>query len=475
MSQTNRNKMEDVNGTIISCINYDSNDLNSCGWEEVYVTGRIPSPRHAHSCAVMGDSMYMFGGYANVGIHLDDFYRFDFETSKWHRFVKNKKCYPKPRNSHTLVAYNECIYLFGGTGSTPQETLVYNELYRYNTKTQEWTLLSSAGVEGRWGHSAVVYKDKMIVFGGMGEGTVMYSSTVAFDFIAETWERLSIVEGPLNPKPVRRQLHTASIVKDKMYIVGGYDGIAIQNNMFELDLATLTWRGIGGQHSLFRCAASVTHNDCIYIFGGRGNRSMNNNLYKFDTNTLQWSTMPTDSLPSTRQFISGGLYNDAFYVFGGQGDYNENDMIKYNLNVSSKGKDIAAASPFATLFNNPLLSDIKFNVQGTVTYAHKCILAARNERFRAMITNEWEESRKEEIEIHDCTPEIFSIMIKYLYTNTLHFEHSINILELLRIADLYLVTDLKEQCSKIISKYLAKHPTLCLEDIYLSILNNKLF
>lgn len=68
------------------------------------------------------------------------------------------------------------------------------------------------------------------------------------------------------------------------------------------------------------------------------------------------------------------------------------------------------------LLNNGTFSDTVLVVDGREFYAHKAILAARSPVFNAMFEHEMTESRKGRVEISDIDPDVFSEMLKFIYT-----------------------------------------------------------
>lgn len=70
-----------------------------------------------------------------------------------------------------------------------------------------------------------------------------------------------------------------------------------------------------------------------------------------------------------------------------------------------------------SLFQDQLFSDVAFNVQGVQIPAHKAILAARCEQFKAMFTSELREANANEIIISDTRPDVFKgkIVLNSLY------------------------------------------------------------
>ncbi|KAM9964884.1 hypothetical protein ACTFIW_004676 [Dictyostelium discoideum] len=470
----------------------NSNDLKNY-WNKVYACGRVPAPRHAHSSVVIGDSLFMYGGYGVKGTHLDDFFRFDLKLNQWFRILKNEKKKPQSsssssssiddkkniitaRHSYSMVAYGECIYIFGGIGIglNESEPNVFNDLYEYNTCTDEWKLISppreSTFVpEKRWGHSAVVYNDNMVIFGGMGQSVTFYPTILFYNFKSKLWSRVSVKNTVPSQVPRGRQYHTCSIINDKLYVLGGYDGAVCPTDMFEFDLITNLWSIVpcnnnNGNHIIVRCGTSAVFDNKIYLFGGR-NKVVSNSLHEFNPSTLTWREIKLVDRPSPRQYSTCFIYSNSFYIFGGQSDYNENDLFYYQLTQNNNN------SIFNQLFENRTsFSDIKFLVENRIVNAHKCILVSRNEGFRALITNGMIESTLDIIKINNCSYNCFLAIIQFLYTGNLIFD-DLNILELLLISDQYMINEIRNECSRYISNLVLNEP---ISDIYHQIINQSL-
>ncbi|XP_003745990.1 BTB/POZ domain-containing protein 9-like [Galendromus occidentalis] len=84
-------------------------------------------------------------------------------------------------------------------------------------------------------------------------------------------------------------------------------------------------------------------------------------------------------------------------------------------------------------------SDITLVVEGEAIYAHKIILAASCDYFRALLQGGMMESDQEEVELKDVPARGFKAVLKYIYTAQLELKSMDveTILEVLSVADLY--------------------------------------
>ena len=89
-------------------------------------------------------------------------------------------------------------------------------------------------------------------------------------------------------------------------------------------------------------------------------------------------------------------------------------------------------------------------------YAHRCILIARCEFLEKMLNGPMKESESSVITLSHVSYNSFIILLEYFYTETVKIfkENPIDqklVLELLILADQYLVNDLKLQCEVVLS------------------------
>ena len=84
------------------------------------------------------------------------------------------------------------------------------------------------------------------------------------------------------------------------------------------------------------------------------------------------------------------------------------------------------------LLSDVTLADVTFVVGDARVKGHRAILVARSEYFRTMLTSGFSEGQgaTTEIPIRDTTPGAFRALLRYLYTDQLHFadEHLVDVM-----------------------------------------------
>jgi len=127
-------------------------------------------------------------------------------------------------------------------------------------------------------------------------------------------------------------------------------------------------------------------------------------------------------------------------------DGDEITVYKIHFCFTEKETELPSSlqTDFKYLYSNKVFTDITFLVEGQKIEAHKCVLAARCEKFRAMFQEYFKEGQQNEIAL-ECKLGPFQAMLEYLYTDTIppNFEM---LLDLLALAEEYLLLHLKSIC-----------------------------
>ena len=102
------------------------------------------------------DKMYIYA----------DVYILNTEKMNWRKVISPGG--PLPRTSHQAVVARGYIYVFGGefTSLNQRQFKHYSDLWRLRLDNWEWEQLPSKGPSARSGHRMVLFKTKLILFGG---------------------------------------------------------------------------------------------------------------------------------------------------------------------------------------------------------------------------------------------------------------------------------------------------------------------
>ena len=206
-------------------------NINSYKWTIPNPVGPRPLGRYGHKISIiaptpMKSKLYLFGG------QLDDTYfnnlaMFDLSSfrrpdSHW-EFLKPKTFVPPPLTNHTMVSYDNKLWVFGG------DTLqgLVNKVFMYDPELNDWCIIDTCGADEddnnipppMQEHAAVMYGHLMCIVGGKDE-LDNYLNTVYFlNLNTFTWYRLPILTAGI---PKGRSGHSVTLLKNnKLLIMGG--------------------------------------------------------------------------------------------------------------------------------------------------------------------------------------------------------------------------------------------------------------
>jgi len=131
-------------------------DFSSNTWSCV-CNQDIPA-RTEHSSVVYENSLYVFGGFG--GYYRNDLLSVRLPLTSESKFTEMSVTgdIPTPRSAHSMVVYNDHIYIFGGWRGI--HSIQSNaELFKFNLKTKVWTSIPPKGTEPFRSrvHNCIVY------------------------------------------------------------------------------------------------------------------------------------------------------------------------------------------------------------------------------------------------------------------------------------------------------------------------------
>lgn len=156
---------------------------------------------------------------------------------------------PPPLVGASVTVVGDQVFVFAGRLSSTRK--MTNHMYVLDLHSMAWTRHipppdSDKPPKPRYFHSASVYGNSIVVFGGMGysrhsaDGLCVLDDVSLFDIDTMCWRRPEIKPSLFAPKP--RYAHLSSIAEDKLIIIGGQD---MDNSYLEeiniLDLKAWEW------------------------------------------------------------------------------------------------------------------------------------------------------------------------------------------------------------------------------------------
>ncbi|KAJ0395717.1 hypothetical protein P43SY_006365 [Pythium insidiosum] len=336
-----------------------------------------PTRRSGHTLSIIGSNGFLFGGcdYKEPPGPTNDLFVLRINTSspcEWEKLKMPLVNAPLPRWKHSATVVDGKIYVFGGFHNS---TTRFNDLWVFNPITMDWSqpgqpllpgssaspapsapttstasatppsarVSVSAGVRNvapvvpapRGGHSAVLIRRAIYVFGGYGgAGYARRDFDDLFMFRVEdaSWSKVTTKGKP----PERRAGHQACAVDDSMLICGGWNSVVQFNDLHVLDTMTGAWSSVDGPHMAnplprwnhASCAVLAIPHAKVFVFGGvlgepnnyNGQGTFMSDLAVLETGDWTWHVPEIRGSPPCGRADTTLAYDDKgsrLLVFGG--------------------------------------------------------------------------------------------------------------------------------------------------------------
>jgi N-acetylneuraminic acid mutarotase len=290
-------------------------------WVELAPT---PIKRTESSSALVGDKIYLLGGFTPKGISKEvDVW--DSESRTWSRIV------PLPRGLHhtTASVVGGKLYVIGGFDSGTWRPSNVN--YGYDPQVHRWTVKTPMPT-ARGAHAAGVVDGKIHLVGGAHRKLFNLVNTPAhevYDPKTDSWETLT-------PMPTARDHLTVSVIGKKLHAIGGRVDVDYNNNLNAHE-AYDTKAGEWSLHAPLPTARSgITSqmlNGLIHVFGGESGEGTFVENEAYDPSTNKWKTFT--SMPSGRHGLASVVWKNQIHLLTGgpkPGGGGSNTHLIFKLN-----------------------------------------------------------------------------------------------------------------------------------------------
>ncbi|XP_065873843.1 uncharacterized protein [Euphorbia lathyris] len=308
--------------------------------------------------------LVLYGGEfynGNKTFVYGDLYRYDVEKQEWKRVSSPNS--PPPRSAHQAVAWKNYLYIFGGEFTSPNQERFhhYKDFWVLDLKTNQWEQLNYKGCPSpRSGHRMVLYKHKIILFGGFYDTlreVRYYNDLYIFDLDQFKWQEIKPKLGGIWPGA--RSGFQFFVYQDEIFLYGGYSkevssekstsekGI-VHSDMWSLDPRTWEWNKVkksgmlpGPRAGLSMCV----HKKRAVLFGGVVDMEMEgdvmmslflNELYGFQLDNYRWYPLELrkekstkDKLKKSSQQMSNGSNLDKINAMETEYPMNEDANQDY--------------------------------------------------------------------------------------------------------------------------------------------------
>lgn len=305
-------------------------------WVKLNQEGTGLGARSSHAITLVGHEAYAFGGEFAPRVPVDNkLHVFNLQTQTW-SVADGTGDIPPPRVGVTMATVGKTIYVFGGRDATHKEL---NELYSFDTSTNQWTLLSNgdAGPPHRSYHSTASDDRHVYIFGGCGVAGRL-NDLWEYDVIEQKW-----IKHPTPGDNCKGRGGTGlAVAQGKIWVVYGFSGVET-NDVHCFDPIQGTWTQVdtsGEKPSARSVFSTFGIGKYIIISGGEvdpsdlghlGAGKFASEAYALDTDTLIWKRLNdglgSDDHPGPRGWcaFAGGCLNgnQGLLVCGGNSPSND--------------------------------------------------------------------------------------------------------------------------------------------------------
>ncbi|KAJ7396269.1 hypothetical protein BTVI_146770 [Pitangus sulphuratus] len=187
-----------------------------------------PTPRDSLAACAAEGKIYTSGGseVGNSALYLFECY--DTRTESWH----TKPSMLTQRCSHGMVEANGLIYVCGGSLGNNVSGRVLNSCEVYDPATETWTELCPM-IEARKNHGLVFVKDKIFAVGGQN-GLGGLDNVEYYDIKMNEWKMVS-------PMPWKGVTVKCAAVGSVVYVLAGFQGVGRLGHILEYNTETDKW------------------------------------------------------------------------------------------------------------------------------------------------------------------------------------------------------------------------------------------
>jgi N-acetylneuraminic acid mutarotase len=292
-------------------------NLYAQSWQTVETTNSCTN-RHENSLTAIKNSLYLLGGRGIKPVES-----LDLKNNTWSKMAIT----PLEFNHFQAVSYQNEVWVLGAfEGKYPHETPIPH-IYIFNPEKNQWRKGAEIPADRRRGSAgAFVYQNKIYMVCGIQDGH--WDGHVAwldeFDPQTQTWRKLP-------DAPHTRDHLSAAVIKNKLYIAGGRRSTARINQVLNLtepavdvfDFKTETWTTLPASSNLPTERAGVSavpFGHKLLIMGGESGSqtTSHSEVEALNIKTLQWKKAP--NLLKGRHGTGAVVVKKKIYTVAGSGN-----------------------------------------------------------------------------------------------------------------------------------------------------------
>ncbi|KAI9487706.1 MAG: hypothetical protein EXX96DRAFT_473738 [Benjaminiella poitrasii] len=292
----------------------------------------------------------------------------------WSRALTYGRSPSRPLRAHSANLIGEYLYVFGGCDMKT----CFNTLYILDMDTLTWSKPRTSGQMPppcRAHSCTTVERDvggkksySLYVFGG-GDGPNYFNDLYVLNIDTLTWTKPNIQGEEEAPSP--RRAHTTCIWNQKIIVVGGGDGARALADVHMLDISdpqSPRWSKLNPKGTFPIARGYHTCNlvkDKLIIYGGSDGHECFSDVHILDLVSNRWSQIDLDRAVPRLAHSATQVGSYVFIIGGHDGSRYSNDVLLLNLvTMSWETRKIYGGAPSPRGYHTSVLHDSRLYILG---------------------------------------------------------------------------------------------------------------
>ncbi|PIK52415.1 hypothetical protein BSL78_10727 [Apostichopus japonicus] len=305
--------------------------------------------RASAASVMIADELWLIGGYDFIKESSMPVFKYNFTSGiSVHVPVTSESGnLPQPRYGHSAALYEDVIIIYGGSLI---DGPVSSELWFFNITSLSWVQKDSSGSKSMEGHTAHMVNGSMLVFFGYNPTYGYVGWVQQYNISSNSWSILDVTGFPVLGSYGHASVYSEDL--GQVFVYGGYPFVRIksftQDPFYVFDVHQLKWTILPSPGRPRFLHSAVIEGSRIYVFGGnshtdsneyRGAKCYTDSFIVYNIDCKEWYEEEVSS--GLKEEISSyghqvAWYNDMMWTFGGYNGVILNSVNTYTpVNCSS--------------------------------------------------------------------------------------------------------------------------------------------